>query len=106
MGRRPLGETPMSAAERQRLCRERIKMRGLTVEYVNPDLRGEYFNVEARLARAVSSLIEDGTISDDLALIIKSRAVTIIPSSSRVDMLYIEKNITNYLKLKEEDYGL
>lgn len=102
MGRRPLGETPMSAAERQRLRRERIKMRGLTVEYVNRDLQGDYYNVDARLAKSIKSLIAEGVISHDLALTIISKAIAIIAPKNRVDSMYIHKMLLNYLNIQEE----
>ena len=105
MGRNPMGDTPMSNAERQRAHRERIKRQGLVAEYVNQDLRGDYFDVEARLAKALRGLVHSEVLSEEICKRIMSDAVGIIPPRNRIDMLFIEKKLNEYLNIGENKNG-
>lgn len=100
MGRHPLGTVALTNAERQKLYRARLKRQGLVSEYVNKDLRGDYFDIEARLSMALSLLISNGDLSEDIKRNIVHLATHIIPPLNRVDTLFIEKKILNYLDQK------
>lgn len=102
MGRHPIGDKAMSAAERQRLRRERLKKQGMVFELVNSDLCGEYFDIQARIARAFRDLLREGHVPEELARLVVNHAVEVISPKSRIDRLFFKKKITEFLNSEEE----
>ena len=103
MGRQPIGKQAMTAAERQKARRERLKAQGLEARYVNPDFEGEYFSVQHRLAQAVKTLLAQGQISNQLCEILVNTALDVTSPKNRIDYLFIKKEIINYLNVEDKD---
>ncbi|MDR2826224.1 MAG: hypothetical protein LBV76_05455 [Deltaproteobacteria bacterium] len=104
MGRRPLGEAAMTDAVRQKLRRARLKAQGLVLEYVNTDTRGDYYSVEIRLAGAVRRLFGKGILPEEFREAIVAEALSVVPLKNRVDYLFMEKQLHEYLNREDGEH--
>jgi hypothetical protein len=105
MGRRPLGAKAMTDAVRQKLRRARLKARGLVLEYVNTDTRGDYYNLEIRLARAIRHLLGKGILPEEFREALVAEALSVVPLKNRVDYLFMEKQLHEYLNREDEEHA-
>jgi len=103
MGRNPIGEEVMSAAERQRRRRQHLKEGGIVTTLVNKDLIDDYFSVSKRIADAVINLYTSGIIDDKLLSEITEEAINTPSPRSLIDAKFIRKKISEAFFVKEEN---
>ena len=96
MGRTPDGDAPMSATERQRRRRARLRDQGLKPIWVKGS--NGAFDPRLRLAVAIKTMIHEGDVDADLIrrlVTLGGRSVSAVRTAP--ERLYMERSIRQFL---------